>query len=156
MLATCGFSGASPEEPDGGSQNGNGWRVGPRIGFSAHTGIIGIEAQHRHIAFAAGLPGNIGLKYYIRPEGPSWFMGGHYIHFKSETSDFQYAPGYEGDTTWTEGGLDGGYRWRWGSGWDLSLSLALLSAEKKERSGPAVRTTRYFGIRPSIAFGYSF
>lgn len=148
-------SGASSEQPGGQDQNGNNWRVGPRIGLSGYTGLIGFEVQRRHFAFAAGFPGNVGLKYYIMPEGHSWFAGGHFVHFKTNTSDFKYS-GYGGRTVWTEYGLGGGHRWRWGTGWDLSLSAGVAYIKEEEFSGPKKRITKSIGIRPGVTVGYSF
>lgn len=157
MLVTCGLSSASTEQPDvEDSVIKKDWYIGPRIGLSFYTGIIGIEVQHHHLAFGVGLPGNIGVKYYVKPDGHSWFLGAYYMHFETASSDFEYAPGYDGDTTWDEGGLGGGYRWRWGTGWDLSLSFAGAYGERKERSGPAERIEKFIGIRPGVTFGYSF
>lgn len=157
MIITCGWSFASSDKPDAeDTAIRKDWHIGPRIGISPYTGLIGLEVQYKHFAFDAGYPGNVGIKYYGKPYGHSWFAGAHYLHFETDSSDLDDLTGLDGDTDRDEFGLGGGYRWRWGGGWDLSLSAALFYAEEKEESGSAWRRTQLIGIRPGIAFGYSF
>lgn len=156
MLAVCGSTAASTEEKSGDDSTvKEDWYIGPRIGISPFTGVIGLEIQYHNFALSGGIPGNVGLKYYFKPDGHSLFLGGYFLHFKNDSNDLPYG-GFDGDTTWTEGGLGFGHRWRWGSGWDLSLCAAIAYGEKEETTGPAWRKTKYIGFRPGIAVGYSF
>ena len=126
------------------------WYIGPRLGYSPFTSIVGLEIQHRHFALSFGFPLKAGFKYYFKPYRHSWFVGGSFSYFKTDSKDFS------GDTTETEGGVGGGFRWRWGTGWDFSISLSVLYGEKKEENGFLVRKEKYIGIRPGITVGYSF
>ena len=157
MLAASGLSGAASDEEHGGQdQTTNNLSLGLRLGFSGYIGMLGLEAQHLNFALTAGIPGSVGLKYYLRPEGHSWFVGGFYERFTVDQNDFEYIPGAGGERTWSMGGLGGGHRWFWGDGWDLSLSLAGTSVVKKETSGPLTRTTKFIGFWPGITIGRSF
>jgi len=157
LLTAGGVSRASTDNPASeASQSMKEWYIGPRIGLSWYTGLLGLELQHRHVALAGGLPGNIGLKYYINPHGHSLFFGGYFMQFTAETSDLPVYLGSEGETQFTEGGFGGGYRFFWNSGWNVSVSIALSFGKEEERNGPMWRDTYYIGTRPGVAAGYSF
>jgi hypothetical protein len=150
MVATCDLARGSSEQLGGEDQVvKEDWYIGPRIGISWYTGIIGLEIQHHHFAFTAGIPEVLGVKYYLKPDGHSWFVGGHFMNysFKKDSGDKKRV---------TEGGAGFGYRWRWGTGWDLDLHFGLAYGEEKETIGLSEITTKYLGIRPGISMGYSF
>ena len=70
-----------PSETDPRKEN---WYIGPRIGISPYTGIIGLEIQNRHFALSLGFPTTVGLKYYFKPYGHSWFVGPRFLHMDIE------------------------------------------------------------------------
>ncbi|HEX9758128.1 MAG TPA: hypothetical protein VGB26_10045 [Nitrospiria bacterium] len=143
---------ASPDEPDPFEPEfeKEEWYIGPRLGYSPFTSIVGLEIQHRHFALSLGFPPKVGFKYYFKPYRHSWFVGGSFSYYKTDTKDFS------GDKTETEGGGGGGFRWRWGTGWDFSISLSVLYGEEKEKTGSLVKKNNYIGLRPGITVGYSF
>ena len=143
---------AALEESGAQNQTTNNWHIGPRIGYSGYTGIIGLEAQRQHIAFTIGFPGSVGIKYYIEPEGDSVFLGGFLQHFDNDATNLVYSA----KTAMTIGGLGGGYRWRWGNSWDLSLSIAGAYGEWEEKSGGSTRTIKFTGVLPGLTVGYRF
>jgi hypothetical protein len=131
------------------------WYVGPRIGYSPFTGIIGLEIQYRHMALTFGGPGNAGVKYYFSFPKHSWFVGGFYSQYDSDNEETKEGITYT-DSNTIEGGIAGGYRWRWGSGWDLSLCLGIAYGEEELTNSYYKRTETYIGFRPGVIFGYSF
>ncbi len=143
MVAICDLARASSEES--GTENQivkQDWHVGLHLGFSSFTSVFGLEVQHHNFAFSAGFPLAAGIKYYLKPDGHSWFAGGYFLRFS--------------DLSGNEGGIGSGFRWRWGSGWDLDLGFTLGYGEKNEISGPGELITDYIRIRPIITLGYSF
>ena len=92
------------------------WHIGPRIGLSTLTGLLGFEAQYRHVAFDTGLIGPlmlVGGKYYFDPYWSSWYVGG--------SVGFYAFANFEDRKDYKLGGIAGGYRWRLGKGWDISF-----------------------------------
>ncbi|GAB6095106.1 hypothetical protein JCM14469_13580 [Desulfatiferula olefinivorans] len=131
------------------------WFIGPRIGLSAFTGLVGAEIQYRNVALSFGIPECVGLKYYFSVPKHSWFIGGYFSKWDLTDDETKDGIKYTEQTN-TEGGFGGGYRWRWGSGWDLSLSLAIAYGQEELSNTTALRTERFIGIRPGITAGYSF
>ena len=141
-LALSGGCGAALGANDSAQQVG--WRGGPRIGLSAATGIFGVEVQYGHVAVAAGvIPICIfecetivttSVRYYVADTGSSWF---------AEIFSWSLDDG-SGDGLL---GADAGYRWRFGSGWDLAAAFGIARGRGEfEGSSPL----------PSVSFGYSF
>ncbi|MGB2763817.1 MAG: hypothetical protein WBC02_10430 [Candidatus Aminicenantaceae bacterium] len=112
--------------------------ITPRIGFSTLTGQIGIELQHKHVAFDIGYirtgPPHedskqyltYGIRYYFNPHYRTWYFG------------------VGGGTDFDELhlGFIVGYRWRWGKGWDFCLGYGYLLTKE----APMI----------DLALGYSF
>ncbi|NQU39457.1 MAG: hypothetical protein HQ523_05850 [Lentisphaerae bacterium] len=87
--------------------------ITPKIGVSMYTGLAGVEVQWSHVAITAGYFPNpdarpLGLKYYFRPDGSSWYLGG-----------FVAADAYGGG---------GGYRW-WSSRYSFSLGTGIMDID---------------------------
>lgn len=130
------------------------WYVGPRIGVSPFTGLLGIEAQREHLAFFAGLAPRFGMRYYFRFPKHSWFVGAIYSHYSYEEKQGAVLQ----NKTFTETGPGGGFRWRWGTGWDLELAMALLQVKEEDAATPFTRSKvkKSTVIFPGVSFGYSF
>lgn len=130
-------------------------KIGPYIGFSKFSGVIGLELQKGHMGFSLGLPGNLGLKYYLSENGDRWFVGayGQYMSFddKKTIDTIQYK-----DVNSVEAGLGFGYKWRWKNKINLSASFA-IGYEEEERTGDfATRTEKNLWISPGLVLGYLF
>ncbi len=145
-------------------ENSEEWYIGPRIGLSPYTGTLGLEVQWREYAFGIGqIPDGVasGLRYYFSPQKHSWYLGAFLWLAEEEfTGHFHVTP----ETTEqlvekrSKFGLGGGHRWRWGSGWDLSLGLGVCyryEEVKGETTGDTVDESDIWYL-PEIAFGYSF
>ena len=128
-------------------ENKEAWFIGPRIGLSPYTGILGVELQYKHAALTAGWPKSIGLKYYFVDSGHSGFIGGSFKRYS-------FVDRYNRNVTQTQFGGGPGYRWRWGSGWDLSMSVSFLYLIEGYE-GVAL-DEKGLVIFPGITFGYSF
>lgn len=132
------------------------WYIGPKLGISAFTGILGLEIQYRHLSFSAGIPGRGGVKYYFSIPRSSWFAGAMYARWSwsdDETADKTLVR----KEYITEIGPAFGYRWRWGSGWDLELGLAAIwMKEKTERYNGSRENDSFISAFPCLSFGYSF
>lgn len=134
------------------------WYIGPRIGISPFTAVVGIEAQRRHIAVSAGIPGTYGLKYYFSFPKHSWFLGVCMTRYNIRFDDVEFEEGapYDHKTVRREGG-GGGYRWRWKNGWDLELALAVTTVrDTAEYQGRQTLTWSGASLFPGLSFGYSF
>lgn len=141
-----------------GEQSEN-WYIGPRVGIiSPFTGIIGIEAQWRHFAVGAGMPGTYGAKYYFRFPKHSWYLGAYMVKYNHKLESVQYEQGHPYDKEKIRRkGVGGGYRWRWKNGWDLDLSLGLgVIKDVSEYRGQDVIYWEGTDIRGGPTFGYSF
>jgi hypothetical protein len=142
------------------ADQGENWYIGPRVGFvSPFTGLVGIEAQRKHFALSAGMPGTYGAKYYFSIPNHSWYVGLYMVRYNYTPESVQYSDhGYPYDTKKVRrNGVGGGYRWRWGSGWDLDLSVGVESV-KDTAKYKGIETVRWSGtgIRGGPTFGYSF
>ena len=149
-LAIFGSSNAASKETAGRWQDLDNWRFAPRIGFSGYIGVIGIEAQNKNWAFTLGLPGSFGIKYYIKPNGHSLFVGGFILNYDISSEYGLYR------TTGTITGLGCGHRWLWADHWDLTLNLAVAYVDAKEKDGPLTYTTKAYTVLPGVTFGYLF
>lgn len=137
---------------------GENWYIGPRVGISPFTGLVGFEAQWKHIALSAGMPGTFGAKYYFRFPKHSWHVGLYMVKFNYSPGSVQYEEGIPYDKEKIRRrGIGTGYRWRWGSGWDLDLSLGVGIIEDVY-TYKGIETIEWSGteIRGGPSFGYSF
>lgn len=132
--------------------------IGPRVGISMTTGVIGLEAQVGHLALDIGwFPDTHGedagfifgaIKYYMDPSRSSLYLaaaGG-----AGEPAD--------GDEKWAMGGVMTGYRWRWGDAWDLSVGMG-LGANRIDEDLPAPRGNEVHVLlipMGELAAGHSF
>ncbi len=132
------------------------WYIGPRFGISPWTGfLLGMEFQKKHHAIGVGILA-MGYRYYFEPYRSSPYAGACVIT--------GYTTEHKLDNAAIVGG--GGYRWRFGSGWDLDLGVAAGIGTKYRNeyiTAPDGRRfykaeEKYYGLTfaPSIAFGYSF
>jgi hypothetical protein len=142
------------------AKEGEDWYIGPRIGLSFFTGIVGAELQSGHIALdvmskesgidtLSGIDIGGGIKYYGHPwKSANWFgvggLKGSYRHY-SEDSEITIL------------GFMAGYRWRSGGGWDFSLGGGFGQYTRRFtndwRKG---EEEVYLVPMIEIAFGYSF
>jgi hypothetical protein len=137
---------------EGKSEN---WFIGPRIGVSSFTGLLGLEMQYKRVGVSVGIPNRAGARYYVFHPGHAGFIGifGSKYGFQDDhTIENQFYT----DRDIMESGAGIGYRWRWGSGWDLEAGLSTIF--KKEissgRSGEYIKKSIF--LFPILAFGYSF
>ena len=145
-------------------ENSEEWFIGPRIGLSTFTGLVGIEVQRKQFGFSIGLLADgeaCGLRYYFSPQGPSWYLGPFLMLSEEEYSGNFYATSETRETiveTMMDVGIGAGYRWRWGSGWDLSIGGGVAYWAKEEKGDTTGHTADSSGLWfiPELAFGYSF
>jgi len=152
LVVSTGFVFSSFAEESPGLQE---WRVGPHLGFSLYTGMLGAEIQKGHYGLTLGLPDSIGLKYYPDERGYRWFYGLHVLkNYLDENKVIDSVP-YDRVTV-IYSGLGFGYRWRWFDHLDLTASLSATYISEK-RTGPyAKRTEKSLGPYPGITLGYTF
>ena len=121
--------------------------ITPRIGFSALTGVYGIELQHKHFAFDIGhFTGSevkhtltYGIKYYVNSHRSTAYIGlGGWTDLDEVITNKDWR---------TAIGFILGYRWRWGKGWDFNLGIGPAFSKGKGAFAPPLF---------DIAFGYSF
>lgn len=130
-------------------------RIGPYIGFSMFTGMIGAEIQKGHMGVSLGLPGNLGVKYYFDKNGVRWFAGAYAMYTsydEKETIDNIEYKDYKSK----DGGLGLGYKWRWRNHWDLSLNCSIGYRVVEQTGDFAVREEESIVIIPGIIMGYMF
>jgi hypothetical protein len=140
------------------------WHIGPRIGGSPYTGILGVEVQWRAYAFGIGeiLDGvSSGLRYYFSPQKHSWYLGAFLLLAEEEYTGYFYVTPETTEQLVEKRyrlGLGGGHRWRWGSGWDLSLGLGVAYRYEELKGQTTGNTDEISGIWfiPELACGYSF
>ncbi len=131
------------------------WYIGPRVGFSTFTGILGVEIQYVNVALTIGLPECIGIKYYLDFPNHSWFIGAYFSRWDTEDDETKGGITYDKETN-TEGGIGVGFRWRWRNGWDLSIGVSGEYGEEELTNSSATRTETSYRIKPCISVGYSF
>lgn len=120
---------------------------GPRLGISTYSGVVGIEAQINHISLSGGiLPTGFatGLKYYFDPFQSCWYLGICYMRLEEE------------DDGWIDDVVGGGmgYRWRWESGWELTLGAG--ASVTRETDTWSEETETYGSPVIDLVVGYSF
>ena len=125
-----------------------------KAGYSPHTGVVGSELQYKYGALCVGAPLSLGLRIYPSGFGHSFFVGPFYQRFSGPSDTYN---GVEyGESKWSARGIGAGYRWRWSSGWNFELGLALTEVviDYKNSYSSAEETRQ--GLLPDIAVGYSF
>ena len=114
------------------------------------SGVVGVEAQFGYIAFDAGVsPGQgpaVAIKFYSSPYRSAWFVAFGYY------SELVPADLVHGSWHYSVFGTCGGYRWRVGSGWDISFGIGPGYSTEKLNG----RTHKEITLYGEIAFGYSF
>ena len=131
------------------------WWITPKAGFSAFSGIAGLEVQYNHAAFDLGYPLTGSVRYYFRPQRHSWFAGLYgtgwgYDH--DETKDGVVYTHF----SYIQGGAGAGYRWLWHSRWSVELGLAVGAGQNHWANSSAERTDNAVFISPIAALGVSF
>ena len=116
-----------------------------RFGLSTLTGLVGIELQHKHVAFDIGYaPGSevkhyltFGIKYYFNSHHSTAYIGlGSGIGKEID------------ENVWRSHlGPIFGYRWRWGKGWDFNLGIGFAFGIGKDAPTPPML---------ELAFGCTF
>ena len=127
----------------------------PKGGISAFTGIMGFEAQFRHLAFDIGIPLSGGIRYYVRPNQHSWFAGLYGQGFGYDHDETKDGVAYTHFST-IGGGAGGGYRWFWRQRWSLELGLTVGYFEDQWTSRSAWRTEKGIRLIPVATAGFSF
>ena len=130
-------------------------RVGPHVGFSPYTGLIGAEFQKGHMGFTLGIPLSAGIRYYFDENGYRWFLGAHAMYYSIEDDETKDGVRYEEKDS-TFAGLGFGYKWRWKNHWDLTLNLSVAYYRERLTNDSVERTDEYIAVLPGITIGYTF
>ena len=136
------------------TKEGKDWYIGPRIGDSFFTGVVGAELQIGHIALdisskEGGVDIGGGIKYYFHPYKSASFLGvgGVKSSISEEYNDYEQAVL----------GFMVGNRWRWRGGWDFSIGLGWVKGTRRYTKGwNKDKVEKQSRPTFEIAFGYSF
>ena len=153
VLTLCLSSYALCAEPPATPQEKN-WFVGPRIGASPYTGLIGLEFQFKHISLGVGWLSDgeaYGIRYYFSPQKDSWYLGSYLWRMEKRYYDYYNLYNYD-NIKKSRLGLGGGYRWRWDSGWNVSIGVSFAKNNDNYYSS----NDNKFWFMPELAIGYSF
>lgn len=121
---------------------------GPRIGASLYSGWIGGEIQVGHLGLSGGWQyGGFtsGLKWYFHRHRSCWYAGLCYS-YKTDDAEAPYEQKDQGI------GVGAGYRWRLGSGWDLTAGSGIGQWTKEDEEGKRDELIPVF----DFSIGYSF
>lgn len=126
--------------------------IGPKIGVSMYTGLVGLEAQFSHISLCiGGIPNGMtgGLKFYFTEARSSWYLGICGWSQKVDEEDDES----DSDDSFIGAGI--GYRWRSGTGWDFALGSGIGRIQEGFEGEDGESEDRSFPVI-DLAFGYSF
>ncbi len=122
--------------------------IGPRVGASLYSGWIGGEIQVGHVGLSGGWQyGGFasGLKWYFHRHRSCWYAGLCYAS-KDNGGDFVSKQTHQ----WI--GAGAGYRWRLGTGWDLTAGSGIAQWTKETRDNKQNEIIPVF----DFSVGYSF
>jgi hypothetical protein len=103
---------------------------------------VGVDAQHYSFGCFAGyappVGGSIGFNYFFNDWGNSWVLG-PFCWYVEETDENVMCVG-----------ISAGYRWRFDSGWEISVGVGVGYAENTDHS---IKDERVL-IGPTLTVGY--
>lgn len=127
------------------SKNTDEWLIGPKLGFSFHSGVTGIEVQKNDWGFNFGM--NLantyvfGLKYYFSGLDHSWYCGPFYWHGNGDDfDDLDFIVGF---------GF--GHRWQYKNGFNIGFGASAYYYEENDNPDEDEAM-----LLPEFYFGYSF